>query len=43
MVKAYKRKKSLASLIINSQPEIKDDKLSMGDTSNNKDKSKTWL
>lgn len=42
-VKVYKKRKFEASLIINLQPEIEDDKLNMADKSNTKVKSEIWF
>ena len=42
-VEACKRRKYEASLVLNAQREIKDDKLSTADTSNREDESGTWF
>lgn len=42
-IEAYKKRKFKASLIINLQPKIKNNKLSTTDIRNTKDKSKTWF
>ena len=42
-VEACKRRKFEASLVVNSQPEIEDDKLSAADTSDTEDESETWF
>ena len=43
VVETCKKRKLEASLIINSQPKIKDNILSMVDMSNMEDKSETWF
>lgn len=42
-IKAYKKREFEASLVVNSQPKIDNNKLNMANTSNIKDKSKTWF
>ena len=42
-VEACKRRKFEASLVVNSQPEIEDDKLSTADTSDTDIESGTWF
>ena len=42
-VEACKRRKFEASLVVNSQPEIEDDKLSTADTSDTEVESGTWF
>ena len=42
-VKACKRRKFEASLFVNSQPEIEDDKLNAADTSDTEVESGTWF
>lgn len=37
------KRKSEASLVLNAYPKIKDNKLNTSDTSDRKDKSKTWF
>lgn len=43
MVKAYKRGKFEASLVVNSLSKIEDNKFITADTSNTENKSKTWF